>query len=45
MPYVVFFISLAILTFVGGAILGPIGVGLGAIVAFILALGSGFLWA
>ncbi|KND49808.1 MAG: hypothetical protein AB203_01825 [Parcubacteria bacterium C7867-008] len=44
MPYAVFFISLAILVFLGGAILGPIGVALGAVIAFLLALGSAFLF-
>lgn len=44
MPYVVFFISLAILAFIGGAIFGWFGVLLGAVIAFILALGSAFLF-
>jgi len=43
MPYVVFFIALAIFVFIGGAIFGPIGVGIGAVAAFIVALGSAFL--
>lgn len=43
MPYAVFFIALAILCFIGGAIFGWVGVLIGAIVAFILALGSAFL--
>lgn len=43
MPYVVFFIALAILVFIGGAIFGWIGVLVGAVLAFLIALGSAFL--
>ena len=44
MPYVVFFIALAIFAFVGGALFGWVGVLIGAVLAFIAALGSAFLF-
>ena len=44
MPYAVFFIALAIFAFIGGAIFGWIGVLIGAVLAFIVALGSAFLF-
>lgn len=44
MPYAVFFIALAILAFIGGALFGWVGVLIGAILAFIVALGSAFLF-
>ena len=44
MPYAVFFIALAILVFIGGALFGWVGVLIGAVLAFIVALGSAFLF-
>jgi hypothetical protein len=44
MPYAVFFIALAILAFIGGALFGWIGVLIGVVLAFIVALGSAFLF-
>ena len=44
MPYAVFFIALAIFAFFGGVIFGWIGVLIGAVLAFIVALGSAFLF-
>lgn len=44
MPYAIFFIALAIFAFIGGAIFGWVGVLIGAVLAFIVALGSAFLF-
>ncbi len=44
MPYVVFFIALAIFAFIGGALFGWVGVLIGAVLAFIAGLGSAFLF-